>query len=88
MSYSIYDFAGNIGVSLILAAYLLIQLNKLSGQDLIYSVMNGVGASLVLFSLYYDFNLSSVIVEGFWLIISLVGIIRYFIKKNEDRTER
>jgi hypothetical protein len=47
-------------------------------NSLTYSVTNAVGAALVLFSLYFEFNVSAFLVEFFWLLISIVGIVRYF----------
>ena len=41
-----------------------------------YSVVNGVGALFIMVSLYYNFNLSSFVIEVFWVAISLIGIIR------------
>lgn len=78
MHYSWIDFAGNVGVFLLLTAFLLLQLNKISSHQLIYSVLNGIGASLILFSLVFDFNLSAFLIEFFWLLISLVGIVNYY----------
>ena len=43
MTYGLLDFVGNIGVVLMMVAYLLLQLNKLS-NGLVYSVVNAVGA--------------------------------------------
>ena len=69
---------GIIGVVLILATYMLLQLEKLSATSFLYSATNGLGASLILVSLIYDFNLSAFIIEAFWLLISIYGIVRYF----------
>lgn len=82
MKYAWHDFAGNVGVALILIAYLLLQLGKLHSADLRYSLMNGAGASLVIVSLVFDFNLSAFVIEAFWVLISFVGIARYFAGKN------
>ena len=38
------------------------------------SLLNAIGAALILVSLYFDFNFPSVVVEFFWLLISLFGI--------------
>jgi hypothetical protein len=38
-----------------------------------YSLVNAVGAVFILVSLYFKFNLSAVMVEFFWLVISLMG---------------
>ena len=75
MNYGVLDFIGNIGVVLMMIAYLLLQLNKLS-NGLTYSVVNAVGASLVVISLLTNFNLSAFLMEVFWILISLVGIYR------------
>ena len=85
MNYHWYDFVGNIGVALILVTYLLLQLQKTDPQKLPYSVLNGLGALCILISLLYAFNLSAVIIEAAWLLISIVGIGLYFWRKNTPR---
>jgi len=78
MDYTWYDFIGNVGVFVMLAAYLALILNKISSSDLIYSLANGGGAIFILISLVYEFNLSAFTIEAAWLVISLVGIINYY----------
>jgi multidrug transporter EmrE-like cation transporter len=78
MKYGLLDLIGNIGVVVLMIAYLMLQLNKLSSSGLAYSVLNAVGASLIVVSLLVNFNLSAFIMEVFWVLISLVGIYRYF----------
>ncbi len=82
MEYHWYDFVGNIGVFLILLAYLLLQLQRIDSQSIKFSLLNAFGASFILISLYFDFNLSAFVIELFWLLISLVGIIRVWVKKG------
>ena len=84
MTYGWHDLLGIIGVVLILATYMLLQLEKLSATSFLYSVTNGLGASLILVSLIYEFNLSAFIIEAFWLLISIYGIVRYF-SRNRSR---
>ncbi len=74
MTYTWYDFLGNVGVILILLSYLLLQMKKIKSQSMYYSLMNATGALLILVSLYYDFNLSAFIMEVLWLLISLYGL--------------
>ena len=81
MTYAWYDILGTFGVAVIVLAYVLLQIGRLKSEQLAYSVMNGVGASLILISLYYDFNFPSFVVEFFWLIISLFGIGKYLLRK-------
>jgi len=73
--YQLHDVIGVLGVTMIVSVYLLLQLGRLSSQSLLYSVLNGLGAALVLFSLYFEFNLSAVVIELFWLGISVLGVI-------------
>ncbi|MEO7971769.1 MAG: hypothetical protein ABI698_10750, partial [bacterium] len=58
--------------------YLLLQLNRISSNSLSYSVLNALGASLIIISLVFNFNLSAFIMEVIWVVISLFGLYRYF----------
>ena len=78
MSYGLLDFVGNIGVVILVATFLMLQLNKLPSDGLAYSLLNAIGASLIVVSLLFDFNLSALLMEVFWVLISFVGIYRYF----------
>lgn len=77
-----HDIIGTAGATIILVSYFLLQTERLSATDLSYSVLNGLGAALILISLSVDFNLSAFIVEAFWLAISLLGVVRYYHNKN------
>ena len=76
MDYGPHDLVGNLGVATILGAYLALQLGRLDGQGLAYSALNGIGAALVLVSLWVDFNLSAFVIEACWVAISLFGVAR------------
>ena len=78
MSYGLLDFVGNIGVVMLVITFLMLQLNKIPSDGLVYSVLNAIGASLIVVSLLFDFNLSALLMEVFWVLISFVGIYRYF----------
>ena len=83
MNYSWHDFLGIVGVITILWCYFSLQLGKMQSEDLAFSLLNGIGATFILVSLLYEFNLSAFLVELFWLLISLMGIFtgikkRYF----------
>lgn len=80
--YSLADFVGNVGVLLILVAYVLLQFERIDSRRVPYSVMNAAGAMMILFSLYFDFNLSAFVIEFFWLLISLAGIARSLFRKE------
>ena len=76
MPYTIFDFLGNVGVGLIIISYLLLQLGRIQSSSLNFSLSNALGALLVIISLTQQFNLSAFIVEAFWLLISIAGILK------------
>jgi hypothetical protein len=78
MKYGMVDFLGIIGVGIIVVTYLFLQLGKLRSDALAYSLMNAIGASLIVVSLLVNFNLSALLMEVFWVLISLLGVYRYF----------
>jgi hypothetical protein len=76
VDYGWFDLVGNIGVLLMVIAYLLLQLEKLSSSALSYLLLNAVGAMMVMFSLMFRFNLSAFLMEAFWLLITLYGLAK------------
>jgi len=82
MDYHWYDIVGNIGVITILCCYLLLQTEKMQSHDLQFSLLNGLGAFLILVSLVYEFNMSAFLVEFFWLVISIIGSVKALRKKS------
>ncbi|HKG58621.1 MAG TPA: hypothetical protein VKB05_02500 [Pyrinomonadaceae bacterium] len=78
MKYGVLDLIGNVGVVVLMITYLMLQLNKLRSDGLAYSLLNAAGASLIVLSLLVNFNLSAFLMEVFWVLISCVGIYRYF----------
>jgi paired small multidrug resistance pump len=76
LNYGWYDVAGNIGVLMMVVAYLLLQLDKLSSSSVTYLLLNAGGALLVILSLIFHFNLSAFLMEVFWLLISLFGLAK------------
>lgn len=82
MDVSLHDIAGTFGVVLIVGSYFLVQIGRLRAEALSYSVANGLGALLVLLSLMVEFNLSAFLVEFFWLLISLIGVWRFFASRT------
>jgi hypothetical protein len=83
MNYTIPDFVGNIGIVLILYAYWAMQSERLSSKTAIYNLLNFGGAVLILFSLFFKFNLSAFLIELAWAGISLYGLSK---SKNSGRS--
>ena len=77
-----HNVVGNVGVLLIVGSYFLVQIRRMSAVDPPYIVLNGLGALLILYSLWFDFNLSAFLIEVIWLLISLLGLGRYFLERR------
>ncbi|RLA00571.1 MAG: hypothetical protein DRQ47_09300 [Gammaproteobacteria bacterium] len=71
------DILGLLGSILIIIGYLLLQMEKISSKKFIYSFINGLGALLIIVSLYFNFNLSAFVIEFFWLLISIFGLYKW-----------
>jgi hypothetical protein len=82
MCYSFYDAVGNLGVALVIGSYFMIQIGRLSATGLAYTVLNILGAAFILYSLYFEFNMSAFLVELFWLLISLLGLGRILLERR------
>lgn len=78
-----YDIVGTIGVALIILAYAAVQARRMRSEQLSYSIINLMGAAMILVSLRYNFNLASVIIEIFWILISLWGIVLWFRHRHQ-----
>lgn len=79
-----HNVVGTAGVLLILAAYLFLQTGRVSSDSLRWSVMNGIGASLVLVSLTVDINLPAIFIESAWVVISLYGVYRWYRRRRAE----
>jgi multidrug transporter EmrE-like cation transporter len=88
MAYSWHDLVGNIGVAVVILSYLALQLERIDSRSVLYSALNGIGAALVTLSLMFEFNLSAFVVEVFWVLISVYGIVRQLKIKNALRLTR
>ncbi len=82
-----YDILGNLGVLLIILAFAAVQTGKLLPTRLSYSLMNLIGAALILVSLAYNFNLASAVMEVFWILISAVGIVQWIRARKDSKTK-
>lgn len=74
--HEVSNTVGIIGVILVLIAYLLLQLDRLSQDAISYSLLNVIGSILILYSLYFYWNLASGVIEAAWLIISIYGLVK------------
>jgi hypothetical protein len=87
MNFFWYDWAGYLGVVLILLAFLLLQAHRLHGNGLTYQVMNILGALGVMLSLLFgNFNLSAFLLEVAWVAIGIFGVLSNWRRRRAPTT--
>lgn len=74
------DWIGSAGVFLILLAYVFNAAGKLGTRDLIYILMNFIGASLACYASVLMDYVPFIILEAVWATVSLFSLIRYNMK--------
>ena len=78
------DIVGTLGVGIILLAYFQIQTGRITADYLRYSVLNLMGSLMMLFSLFYQWNTPSVIIQTCWITISIYGIRKVMKARSSD----
>ena len=78
------DLIGLSGVALLVITYALLQLDKIDPKGFWYSFNNLLVAILVTVSLIYTPNLASIVIEIFWFLISLYGIVMFYKRKSVE----
>jgi hypothetical protein len=73
---SITDLLGLAGSITIALTYFANLQGKVKTGGWPYSFLNFAGAALILVSLYRAWNLPAAVMEGFWALISVYGLLR------------
>jgi len=79
----ISDTIGMLGTFLVVLAYYLLQLERTDPKGLAYNLINLLGATLLLISLCFSFNLASFVIEIFWIGASCIGLWKYWRKSRQ-----
>ncbi|MDD2830038.1 MAG: hypothetical protein PHW18_10730 [Sulfuricurvum sp.] len=72
------DIIGIIGVFIIVVAYILMQVDRMNPKGFSFSLLNTLGAIMILISLFYSWNLASFIMEAIWFTLSLYGTLKAY----------
>lgn len=87
--YQIADIIGLVGVGFYLTSYTLLQFGHVKGGTAVYTAMNLTAASFVLISLTSRFNFSSLLIQLFWISVSLYTLVKlYGLHRARRGTER
>ena len=70
------EVVGWLGASLILGAYLLLSLGKVTGHSLLYQSMNVVGAAGFIVNGWWHGAVPSAVLNVIWMLIGLFASIR------------
>lgn len=68
------DVAGFLGSALILGAFAYVNMAH-RAPDMMFNLLNLVGAALLAFSLSINFNLPALLLECAWMVIAAFGIV-------------
>jgi hypothetical protein len=78
----VYDIAGVFGFAIYVTNYTLLTTRFLSSNSVLYFCLNLTAATLVLLGLSVNFNLASALIQGFWVIMSVLGIALRILRPN------
>jgi hypothetical protein len=76
------DWAGTIGVTILLLAYFLHLINKISQHSLAYTGLNFLGAGIACFASVLLHYWPFIILEGAWMLVSLVALMKYLMSNQ------
>lgn len=81
MNLTINDWIGFIGVAILLLAFLLNLMGKVSKDSLVYIIFNIAGGGLACLASWLINYIPFVILEGTWALVALIALLNYFRKK-------
>ncbi|MFT3932462.1 MAG: hypothetical protein QM726_02510 [Chitinophagaceae bacterium] len=76
------DLIGFIGVAILLAAFLLNLIGKISKDGLPYMLLNILGAGLACYASFLINYMPFVILEGTWMLVSVFALIKLLTAKK------
>lgn len=74
---NLVDWIGFIGVFQILLAYILNVMGKLDKNNLVFILLNSVGAGMACLASILMNYLPFILLEGVWTIVSLFALLKY-----------
>ncbi len=78
---------GVLGFLVYALSFSWVQIGWMDGNGAVYSLCNVLAASLVAISLIAEFNLSSALIQGSWILIGLFGLAKRLFAKRSRSSE-
>ena len=85
LTLSLPDIAGLAGSVIVAVAYIGNLQGKLRADGAVYSLLNLIGAALILTSLWFAWNLAAALIEIFWGLASLYVLSRAWRRSSVSR---
>ena len=79
------DWLGALGSLMIAGAYLAVSMNWVRADRAAFNLLNLLGASFILFSLYERPNLGAIMIEVLWVCIAVFALSRIWFRKRKER---
>jgi hypothetical protein len=79
---NIADWTGAVGVSILLLAFLLNLLKRVSQSSLLYLSMNLVGAGLACTASMLIHYTPFIVLEATWTLVSLFGLVKWISERK------
>lgn len=78
MEISLYDLAGWIGMVLLITAYSMISFKKVKSKSKTFHLLNLFGAIGILINAIYNKLFPVILLNFFWMMISIISLISLF----------
>lgn len=79
------NIIGIIGAIATMAEYALVSTGRWSSNEPRYQIANIISTAMILYSLFYAWNLPSVVMQCLWIFLSFVGLVRGYIKRRRKQ---
>lgn len=83
-----FAIAGLLGAGLYAGSYIALQLGRLDGNSVAFTLCNTLAAAMVLASLVDQFNTSTLLIQVMWLGVGIVGLIRRTLPTHANETRQ
>lgn len=84
VSLTLFEVIGVLGFALYVMNYTLLTTRRINGNSVRYFAVNFVAASCVLVGLTSSFNLASALIQIFWVVLSVLGMLVHLRHANVD----
>lgn len=82
---SVYEIVGLCGAATYVGAYFLAALDRVPSQSSLFYALQAIAALMVAVSLVVQFNTASAVIQSFFFMVSVWGMVRHSGQKRQAR---